>query len=150
MATRKGPKVEPHTNPRLENFKVEIEDLREKPKAQVFEEVHEKLMTPEEIIAQEEFINESDEIEEIKENLNKYHNLDAEVEMMKLIQEAGEPTEPPKEFNFKFQNEYHFGPGNGDAVIDMLPQPTKRKKRMDELNQTELRMFHKTGFMPEI
>ena len=28
--------------------------------------------------------------------------------------------------------------------------PEKRNKRIDELNQTELRMFHKTGILPEI
>ena len=135
MATRRGPKVEPHDNPRLEKFEVEVSELKEKPNAQVFEEPHEKLMTEEEIVAQEEFINESDELED---------------EIVPDEEVKVDPTTGNINVKFEFQDEYHFGPGNGDAVIDMLPQPTKRKKRMDELNQTELRMFHKTGFMPEI
>ena len=130
MSTRRGPKVEPHKNPRLDKFEVVVNDLPEKPKAQVFEEPQEKLMSEEEIVAQEEFINEVPE------------ELIAEDEFI--------TSEAAKVPHFDFQDEYHFGPGNGDAIIDALPQPQKRKKRIDELNQTELRMFHKTGFMPEI
>ena len=79
MSTRRGPKVEPHENPRVE---IPIE----------------KLMTEEEVIAQEEFINEEPEI--------------------------------------------------GALFDESFPE--KRNKRIDELNQTELRMFHKTGILPEI
>jgi hypothetical protein len=131
MATRRGPKVEPHDNPRVEKFEIEVNDLQELPKAQIFEEPQEKLMTEEQVVAQEEFIFEE------PETIAEEETIEAE------------PPVEPKEVHFEFQDEYHFGPGNGDAIIDTLPQP-KRKKRMDELNQTELRMFHKTGFMPEI
>ena len=130
MATRRGPKLEPKE---INKYKVVVDKLPEKPQAQVFE------------------------MEEIKENLEKFHNVDAEVEIneikeeIELIAEVEFITsEAAKVPHFNFQDEYHFGPGNGDAVIDTLPQPQKRKKRIDELNQTELRMFHKTGFMPEI
>jgi len=132
MSTRRGPKVEPHDNPRLENFEVVVDKLPEMPKRQIIEEqpiVEEKLMTEEEVVEQEEFINEVPE-------------LIAEDEFI--------TSEAAKIPHFEFQDEYHFGPGNGDAVIDMLPQPTKRKKAMHELNQTELRMYQKTGFLPEI
>ena len=130
MATRRGPKLEPKE---INKYKVVVDKLPEKPQAQVFE------------------------MEEIKENLEKFHNVDAEVEINEIKEEIELiaedefiTSEAAKVPHFNFQDEYHFGPGNGDAVIDTLPQPQKRKKRIDELNQTELRMFHKTGFMPEI
>ena len=130
MATRRGPKLEPKE---INKYKVVVDKLPEKPQAQVFE------------------------MEEIKENLEKFHNVDAEVEINEIKEEIELiaedefiTSEAAKVPHFDFQDEYHFGPGNGDAIIDALPQPQKRKKRIDELNQTELRMFHKTGFMPEI
>lgn len=103
MATRRGPKVEPHKNPRLKN-------------------PIEKLMTEEEMIAQEEFINEVPELISDDEFIT---SLEAKTPHFELT---------------------HNGK---DAVIDTLPQP-KRKKTMDELSQTELRMYQKTGFLPEM
>ena len=126
MSTRRGPKVEPHDNPRLENFEVVVDKLPEMPKAQVFEEVHEKEQsepvdfTGEDLIAEDEFIT----------------------------------SEEAKVPHFEFQKDYFLGTpsesANKQTVIDPLPQPKKRKKTMDELNQTELRMYQKTGFLPEI
>jgi hypothetical protein len=79
-----------------------------------------KIITDEE--AREHFINEVGETpEKITENLENYHNVDAEAEISKLLEE--EMT--PKEVKFEFQDEYHFGPGNGDAVIDTLPEEPK-------------------------
>lgn len=124
MATKRGPKVEPKE---INKYKVVVNDLPEKPQAVVFEEapvVEEKLMTEEEIVAQEEYIEEIPELEETQEE--------------------------PVNVKFEFQDKYHFGPGNGDAVIDTLPQPQKRKKAIADLNQSELRLYHKTGFLPEI
>lgn len=141
MATKRGPKVEPKE---INKYKVVVSDLPEKPKALVFEDepiIEEKLMTEEEIVAQEEFINETGETpEEIKESLEKLHNLDADKEFEEVINNA----------HFQFQEEYKLTHNGKDAVIDALPQPQKRKKRPEELNQSELRMFHKTGFLPEI
>jgi hypothetical protein len=58
----------------------------------------------------------------------------------------------PKEVHFKFQDEYHFGPGNGDAVIDTLSEPVKaperKKKTFEQMSACEMNIYHKTGIIP--
>lgn len=133
MATRRGPKVEPHKNPRTKDFEVVVDKLPEMPQAQVFE-IQDEI----EVTAEMEII---DEVQN-EEVLLTEDEIIAEDEFI--------TSEAAKIPHFEFQDEYHFGPGKGDAVIDALPQPQKRKKTVGELNQSELRLFHKTGFLPEI
>ena len=67
-----------------------------------------------------------------------------------------EPKVEPKEFHHEFQDEYHFGPGNGDAVIDTLPQePVKvpekqerKRKTFAQMTACEMNIYHKTGIIP--
>jgi len=66
-------------------------------------------------------------------------------------------TSKPLEFHHEFQDEYHFGPGNGDAVIDTLPEPekapelqVKRPKTFAEMTACEINIYHKTGILPLI
>ena len=67
-----------------------------------------------------------------------------------------EPKVEPKEFHHEFQDEYHFGPGNGDAVIDTLPQePVKapekqerKRKTFEQMTACEMNIYHKTGIIP--
>jgi hypothetical protein len=155
MATKRGPKVEPKE---INKYKVVVEELKE------------KLMTEEQIVAQEEFINETGETpEEIKESLEKFHNVDADKEFEEVVDKWKESglleglegnmnpevskvfeSEPIQAIKFDFQEEYKLTHNGKDAVIDALPQSQKRKKTVGELNQSELRLYHKTGCLPEI
>jgi hypothetical protein len=124
MSTRRGPKVEPHENPLIEN--------------KVFEQ-------PQEEVKKVHVILQEDDVKEVE----KLHNVVVEDEINKILSEE---VSGPKEVHFEFQKDYFLGcPSSDEPVkIDALPQPQKRKKRMDELNQTELRTYQKTGFLPEI
>jgi hypothetical protein len=93
MSTRRGPKVEPHENPLIEN--------------------------------------------EIKNNWEESGILDG----------LTGNIDPTVAELFESEASYII---NEAPEINTLPQPQKRKKNINELNQTELRMFHKTGFLPEI
>jgi len=142
MATRRGPKVEPHKNPRTKDFEVVVDKLPEMPQAQVFEEVYKVHIDDDDI---EELI----ETQMIDEVLNEEVLL-TEDEI--IAEDEFITSEAAKTPHFEFQKDYFFESESYDkqTVIDALPQSQKRKKTIDELNQTELRMFHKTGFMPEI
>jgi hypothetical protein len=164
-----------------------------------------KIMSEEEIIAQEEFINEPAEelvVEKTREEIinelveeqasivdpEEEKFLESTVEEIEAQPVVDEPcvcdetcvcdepcTDPactcekseepvvvdPNTGNinvkFEFQDEYHFGPGNGDAVIDTLPEPEKIivtapvervKKTFAQMTATELNIYHKTGIIP--
>jgi hypothetical protein len=125
MATRRGPKVEPHENPIIEK--------------QVFEEPQEKLMSEEEVIAQEEFINEPAETpEEIKESLEKFHNVDGEAEIKELVD---------AETDAKIEEAVEEFKKIPDVPIITAPAPPKRKT-LAQLTACELNIYHKTGILP--
>jgi hypothetical protein len=79
------------------------------------------LVTEEEVVAQEEFINEAPVEAPVEEPVAE--------ESFEVEPPVEEPVVDPVTGNvnvkFEFQDEYHFGPGNGDAVIDTLPEEEK-------------------------
>ena len=84
--------------------------------------------------AREFFINEVGETpEKITEVLEAFHNVDAEAEISEVLEK--EATK------FEFQDEYHFGPGNGDAVIDTLPEEKTREEKIEEIVEAEAQIF---------
>lgn len=88
--------------------------------------------------------------ESIKETLEKFHNIDAEAEMTKLLEASADPL--------KFQKDY-FLINDGKSMttsIDTPPEePVKapevqerKRKTFAQMTATEMNIYHKTGIIP--
>jgi len=86
-----------------------------------------------------------------------------EVDVNKLSEETQEVHygfigEPKKEVNAEFQKDYFIGGGDftKQAEIDSLPEElpkneiqVKPKRRIEDLGQSELRLYQRTGIIPQ-
>ena len=123
-------------------------------------EVEEKLVTEEQIVAQEQSID----------------NIPVEEWEDEIVEEASAPEVTPTEvekeevkenvFNFPFQKDYFFGTPNTDkeTVIDTLPEippqgepdmtpiinkPAEpKRKTLQQMTACEINIYHKTGILP--
>jgi seryl-tRNA synthetase len=152
MATRRGPKVEPHENPRVKKSKAIVDELPEV-KAEVFEEpIVNETITPElkaeiekegtEVFAKklnDEIISDLREMQKPVDVLPE-EKSEVDVEIENAVEEFKNLPDVPA-CDLTLPVEVPFIP-----VLE-TPVPPKRKT-LAQLTACELNIYHKTGILP--
>ena len=106
------------------------------------EEPVEQIVEKEAIVFDPEVLKaEAPEIEEIKETLEEFHNVDADAEISEVLEEAAKVDPETVNVKFEFQDEYVLTHNGVDAVIDTLPEELTREEKIEEIVEAEAQIF---------